>query len=236
MEYEKNICPVLDVDGILATGKQFDLDITLPEDNRSVIYGVVKDCYQEPVCEAVVKLVEVVCECGKEERRPVSHTFTDEDGEFVFGPLCANRSYEIEIWVDRVKHCKVCTKVERDGNCLKGVKLDCKKECHKPCHKKDCDDKCYKYEDKYDDKCDKYEDKFCKDCCEKEDKCRKEHCEKEKEDKCCKEHCEKEKEDKCCKECCEKEKECKEDKECDKKDNKCERRPERPYRPCGRIF
>ena len=26
MEYEKNICPVLNVDGILATGKQFDLD------------------------------------------------------------------------------------------------------------------------------------------------------------------------------------------------------------------
>ena len=128
MEYEKNICPVLNVDGILATGKQFDLDITLPEDNRSVIYGIVKDCYQEPVCEAVVKLVEVVCECGKEERRPVSHTFTDKNGEFVFGPLCSNRFYEVEIWVDRVKHCKICTKVEHDGDCLKGIKMDCKKE------------------------------------------------------------------------------------------------------------
>ena len=104
MEYEKNVCPVLNVDGILAAGKQFDLEITLPEDNRNVIYGVVKDCCHEPVCDAVVKLVEVVCECGKEERRPVSHTFTDEDGEFVFGPLCANRFYEIEIWVDKVKH------------------------------------------------------------------------------------------------------------------------------------
>ena len=41
MEYEKNVCPVVGIDGILATGKQFDLDITLPEDNRSVIYGVV---------------------------------------------------------------------------------------------------------------------------------------------------------------------------------------------------
>ena len=163
MEYEKNVCPVLDVDGILATGKQFDLEITLPEDNRGVIYGVVKDCYQEPVCNAVVKLIEVVCDCGKEERRPVSHTFTDESGEFVFGPLCANRFYEIEIWVDRVQHCKVCTKAEREGKCLKGdkhEKCDCFLESDK-CDKHDKCDKCDKH-----DKCDKYDmyDKCEKDC------------------------------------------------------------------------
>ena len=34
MEYEKNVCPVLNVDGVLATGKQFDLDITLPDVNK----------------------------------------------------------------------------------------------------------------------------------------------------------------------------------------------------------
>lgn len=78
MECEKSICPVLKIDGVLATGKQFDLDITLPEDNRSVIYGVVKDCCHDPICNAVVKLVEVDHDCGKEERRPVSHTLFDE--------------------------------------------------------------------------------------------------------------------------------------------------------------
>ncbi len=193
MEYDKNICPVLNVDGVLATGKQFDLDITLPEDNRTVIYGIVKDCYQDPVCDAVVKLVEVVCECGKEERRPVSHTFTDKNGEFVFGPLCANRLYEIEIWVDQVKHCKICTKAERDGKCLKGVKLDCKKEDCKHCHKDDC-----------------HKDDCHKDDCHKDD-CHKDDCHK---DDCHKDDCHK---DDCHKECCE-EKECnnKEEK-CDKK-------------------
>ena len=175
MEYDKNICPVLNVDGVLANGKQFDLDITLPEDNRTVIYGIVKDCYQDPVCDAVVKLVEVVCECGKEERRPVSHTFTDKNGEFVFGPLCANRLYEIEIWVDQVKHCKICTKAERDGKCLKGVKLDCKKEDCKHCHKDDCHkDDCHK-DDCHKDDC--HKDDCHKECCEekecnnKEEKC-----------------------------------------------------------------
>ena len=169
MEYEKNVCPVLNVDGVLASGKQFDLDITLPEDNRTVIYGIVKDCFQEPVENAVVKLVEVVCECGKEERRPVSHTFTDCEGEFVFGPLCANRFYEIEIWVDRVKHCKICTKAERDDKCLKGVKLDCKKENGKPCHDDPCHkDPCHK------EPCHKEDEKECheeKECEKKEDKC-----------------------------------------------------------------
>lgn len=78
MDYDKHVCPVVDVDGVIASGKQFDLDIRLPEDDRNVIYGVIKDCYGDPVCDAVVKLVEIVCECGKEERRPVSHTLFDD--------------------------------------------------------------------------------------------------------------------------------------------------------------
>ena len=77
MEYDKNICPVIDIDGVIAGGKQYDLDIKLPEDNRNVIYGIIKDCYGDPVRDAVVKLIEVVYECGKEERRPVSHTLLD---------------------------------------------------------------------------------------------------------------------------------------------------------------
>ena len=128
-EYEKQKphCPVVDVDGVIANGKQFDLDITLPHDNRDVIYGVVKNCFKEPVCDAVVKLVEVDYKMGKEERKPVSHTFTDKNGEFVFGPLCPGKEYAIQIWVDDVKHVKVCAKTFHEGKCLKGIKLDCDK-------------------------------------------------------------------------------------------------------------
>ena len=123
MDFEKPCCPIVDIDGNIACGKQFDLDITLPCDNRNVIYGVIRDCYKEPVADAVVKLIEVVCECGKEERRPVSHTFTDEEGEFVFGPLCPDKKYEINFWVDQVKHIKVCAKCNHEGRCLKGVRI-----------------------------------------------------------------------------------------------------------------
>lgn len=124
MDDKKCLCPILDIDGVISGGKQFDLDITLPEDNRDVIYGVVKDCFKEPVRDAVVKLVEIVCEHGKEERIPIGHTFTDKEGEFVFGPLCPGKVYAIQIWVNATKKIKICAKCHHEGKCLKGEKND----------------------------------------------------------------------------------------------------------------
>lgn len=185
IDYNKPACPILDVDGVISGGKQFDLDITLPEDNRDVIYGVVKNCFKEPVRDAVIKLVEIVYDCGKEERRPIGHTFTDKEGEFVFGPLCPGRKYAIQIWVNDTQKIKICAKCHHEGKCLKGEKhekCDCFLE-ERP-HHDDCKDKCkdeckddYKHEckDEYKHEC-KHE---CKDKCE--DKCR-DKCKDEKRD------------------------------------------------------
>lgn len=72
----------------------------------------------------------------------VTQYFTDDNGEFVFGPLCANRLYEVEIWVNNVKHAKICTECHRQGECLKGVDMDCKKDDWKPGKPgKPCDEK-----------------------------------------------------------------------------------------------
>ena len=57
MDSEKKICPIVNVDGLIAGGKQYDIDITLPEDNRSVIYGIIKDAYDEPVRDSDLVLV-----------------------------------------------------------------------------------------------------------------------------------------------------------------------------------
>ena len=66
---------------------------------------------------------------GRKERKPVSHTFTDEDGEFVFGPLCPNRNYEIQFWANRVKHVKICKSCKpKKQKCLKGEKVECRKD------------------------------------------------------------------------------------------------------------
>ena len=140
MDYDKNICPIINVEGVIENGKQYDIEINLPEDNRNVIFGIVKDCYKDPVPNAVVKLIEVIYENGHEEKRPVSHTFTDCDGEFVFGPLCHNKMYEIQLWVDNEKHVKICAKCDpRDGECLKGVDMDCCKELPPVCCPKKCE-------------------------------------------------------------------------------------------------
>ena len=72
MDFEQNKkCNEIKVDGFVEKGTQFDIEINLPQDNRDVIFGVIKDCYKEPVEDAVVKLIEVSHECGKEERKPV---------------------------------------------------------------------------------------------------------------------------------------------------------------------
>ncbi len=133
MEFEKKV--IVDVDGVIETGKQFDLDLKLPEDNRNVVYGIIRDSHGKPVSDAVIKLVEVC----QDERKPVSHTFTDKEGEFVFGPLCPHKSYSIEIWVNRVKHVKICKTCDRVGKCLKGVDLCCEKE-PMPEPKMECDE------------------------------------------------------------------------------------------------
>ena len=119
-EFDKG--QIVDIDGFIEKGKQFDLDIELGDDHRNVIYGIVKDCNQNPVKDAVVKLIEVT---DKDDRKPVSHTFTDDDGEFVFGPLCPDKKYAINIWASRVEHVKICKHCFKEGKCLKGVKLHC---------------------------------------------------------------------------------------------------------------
>ena len=192
MDCEKKKHPIVGIEGYAASGKQFDLDITIPEDNRDVIYGIVRDACKEPICDAVVKLIEVDKHC-KEDRKPVSHTFTDKYGEFVFGPLCSDKCYSIEIWANLVEHIKICAKCHREGKCLKGIPMghcdyffgnnekkeedykeeykDEEKKTEKPCYKeyyeKEDEKKDYKPCKKEDDK-DIYEKKC--ETCEKDDK------------------------------------------------------------------
>lgn len=119
LDFEKK--HIIDIDGFVESGKQFDLEIKIDEDNRNVIYGVVKDSCNEPIADAVVKLVEIT----KRDRKPVSHTFTNKDGEFVFGPLCPHKHYAINIWANRIEHVKICKHCRKERKCLKGVDLCC---------------------------------------------------------------------------------------------------------------
>ena len=136
MEFEKK--DFIDFNGIIASGKQFDIEIKIPEDSRNVIFGTVKDACGEPIPNAVVKLIEIEKKLGKYERKPISHTFTNEDGEFVFGPLCPDRHYSIDLWVNKVEHVKICHVAKHNGECLKGEKIKCPKYMDNDKHEYPC--------------------------------------------------------------------------------------------------
>ena len=127
MEMERNNCPTIEVDGFVERGKEFDIEIRLPEDRRNSVFGVIKDLFDEPIEDAVVQLAEIDPH-DRDERRPVSHTFTNENGEFIFGPLCPDRSYELLVWKNKVRHVKICKETKHERKCLKGKKLKCPKE------------------------------------------------------------------------------------------------------------
>lgn len=83
--------------------EQIDAEIKLPEEKRSVIHGIVKDCRDKAVKDAVVKLFEIITTGNAYNLKPITHTFTDEYGQFLFGPLTPNKKYAIKVWFNEVK-------------------------------------------------------------------------------------------------------------------------------------
>jgi hypothetical protein len=69
--------------------------VTLPEEPRSILHGVVYDAEGRRVKDAVVRLFL----CGDDKLIPAGDTFTDADGEFVFGPLICEKRYIVKVYV-----------------------------------------------------------------------------------------------------------------------------------------
>ena len=49
----------VEMNGFIENGKQFDIEVRVPKDNRNVAFGVVKDEYGDPISDAVVKLIVI---------------------------------------------------------------------------------------------------------------------------------------------------------------------------------
>lgn len=83
--------------------EQIDAVVRIEKENRSAIYGTVIDEDGNPVADAVVKLLQL---CPKKCKGlvpvPLTHTFTDEYGQFLLGPLCPNRRYMLKIYKDNI--------------------------------------------------------------------------------------------------------------------------------------
>jgi len=83
--------------------EQIEAIIKMPREPRSVIHGIVKDDKDKIIKDAVVKLFELpnpACPC---DLVPLTHTFTDECGQFLFGPLSPRKTYVIKVWINSVK-------------------------------------------------------------------------------------------------------------------------------------
>ena len=139
-------------DFCIAPDEQLDVVIKLAKEARGVIHGVVLDDCGKPVKDAVVKLFEVDCDkhdcdkCDKDEKKsckliPLTHAFTDDCGQFLFGPLCAHRHYAVKIWVNDVCQEEQFVQASFQGECLKFHACDddcvCKDHMDKDCMCKD---------------------------------------------------------------------------------------------------
>ncbi len=132
----------------VAPNQQLDAVFKIPQDNRGVIHGQVIDECNKPIEDAVVKLFEFdnkwdgKWDCKKPEcqkMHPLTHAFTDECGQFLFGPLCADKHYFIKIWVNDVCVAKDFVEFKRDCDCIKSAHCECYEEPKNDGCK--CDDK-----------------------------------------------------------------------------------------------
>lgn len=107
--------------------EQIEAIIKVPKEPRSVILGTVKDCYNKVVKDAVVKLFKDEDCHNPCKLEPITHTFTDECGQFLFGPLDPNCKYVIKVWINHVKIRELVIKPE---DCDDYDPCNCKEDKH----------------------------------------------------------------------------------------------------------
>ena len=105
--------------------QQFDAKINLRKDRRSCVFGTVVGEYGMPVADAVVKLLQVN---EGELPIPLTHTFTDKNGQFLIGPLCPNTTYMLKVYKDDVDPKELCGCPDEDGSCISSATV-CKCGC-----------------------------------------------------------------------------------------------------------
>jgi hypothetical protein len=77
-----------------APGERVESTLTLPPSQAASIYGVVQTADGTPARGCVVLLYD------EHEPAPLAQAFTNEEGQFCFGPLVGDRLYIINIYYD----------------------------------------------------------------------------------------------------------------------------------------
>ena len=80
--------------------QQINAIARIENEDRSAILGTVVNNSGRAIADAVVVLLKVTDRCSIPT--PITHTFTDRYGQFVFGPLCHNTTYMLKIYKDDI--------------------------------------------------------------------------------------------------------------------------------------
>ena len=80
--------------------ERVETTVSLQPELRSAIHGTVRDAAGQPLRDALVMLFEVMHDG---ELTLVGQMFTDEDGQFVFGPLQDSRLHLVKVYQNTVK-------------------------------------------------------------------------------------------------------------------------------------
>ena len=79
-------------------GDRVEAVVTAPAERRCILHGTVYDAGGEKLVDAVVRLFV----CDDDCLLPVADTFTDADGEFVLGPLDADKRFVAKVYTGGV--------------------------------------------------------------------------------------------------------------------------------------
>ena len=81
-------------------GEQLNVNIKVHEEKRAIIHGVVVDKDNSPIKNAVVLLFRNYQHYDPCKIEPYYSAFTDDCGQFVFGPITPDEDYTIKVWAN----------------------------------------------------------------------------------------------------------------------------------------
>jgi hypothetical protein len=74
--------------------------VSVHDDSKnSIIYGIVENVNKHPIKNAVVR----VSALKDSDEQHLAFVVTDDDGEFVYGPVDDHESIVVKVWVEKVK-------------------------------------------------------------------------------------------------------------------------------------
>ena len=83
--------------------EDIELIIHLPKINKTIIDGFVKDKNNKIIRGAFIKLYTVSKKDNSCSSCPLSATYSDRHGYFLFSPINIGKNYLIEIWFNKKK-------------------------------------------------------------------------------------------------------------------------------------